>query len=83
LAGTDSIIVSDIFIEHLDEHIVTNVLNFDVVSLVPFGRLSCVLLHGCLECLLPVVDNAERVHLSEELRVAGQTRLNNSETKLS
>jgi len=80
LTSTYSVIVGNIFIEYLDEHIVADILNFDVISLVPLGSFSRILLDGRLECLLPVVDNAEGVHLSKELSITGQTCLDNSET---
>jgi len=80
LTSTYSVIVGNIFIEYLDEHIVADILNFDVISLVPLGHLARILLDGRLECLLPVVDNAEGVHLSKELSITGQTCLDNSET---
>ena len=80
MTSTDSVVVGDVFIEYFDEHVIANILDLDVESLVPFRCFSRVLLHKRLECLLTVVDHAEGVHFAEELGVAGETGLDDSET---
>lgn len=81
--GTDCVIISNIFIENLDSHVISNVLNIDVVGLIPDGGLSSVLLGHGLEFLLTVLNKAEGVHLSEEFGITGKLGFDDSESELS
>jgi len=72
LAGTNSVVGSNIFIEDFDGHVVSDVLDIDFEHLVPLRGLACVLLHLGLVALLSVLNDTEGVHLAEELSVASE-----------
>jgi len=72
LAGTDGVVGSNIFIEHFDAHVVSDVLDVDFEHLVPLRVLACAVLHLGLVALLSVLNDTEGVHLAEELSVASE-----------
>jgi len=66
----DNVISADILVVNLDGHIVTDVLDIDIESLIPDWRLASALLGLRPELLLARSDLDVRVHLAEGLRIA-------------
>ena len=83
IKNTYGITGSDIFVENLDSHIITNVFHIDVKSLVPLGGLAGTLESTSPELLLSCLDHGVGVHLTEELSVSGKACLNNLKAKVS
>jgi len=83
LEGADGIVVSHVFIKHFERHIVSDVLDVKVESLVPLWHLSSVLMCLCFEARLSHVNDNERVHLAKELCVSGQFGFNYSNSEVS
>lgn len=69
LASTNSIVIGDVFIKYFNPHIVSDVLDVKLISLVPHGSLSCVILNSSLVSFLSVLDDTEGVHFAKELSI--------------
>ena len=69
---TYCVIGSDILVKDRDGHIVSNVLNINIKDLLPFGKFASAVECPCSNFLLTGLYLRPRVHLTEELRVAGK-----------
>jgi len=83
LSGTDGVVGSHVFIENFQPHIVSDVLDVYLVSLVPDGGLSSVVLDSRLITLLSVLDDAEGIHFTKPLSIASELSLHNSEAQFT
>jgi hypothetical protein len=81
LEGANCFVLGNIFVEHLEDHIVSDVLDVEFKGLVPDGDLTSVLLDNSLESFVSVVDDREGVHLAEELSVSSQLSFHDREVK--
>jgi hypothetical protein len=70
---TNFVVTAGILIIHLNRHVVANVLNVDLESLVEDGGLASAVLSSSSKLLLASCDFAVGVHLSEGLRVTCET----------
>ena len=83
LSSSYRVVVGNILIEDFNVHVISDVLDIDVVGLIPPRRLARVLFDSCLESLLSILNNTEGVHFTKELCVTGEFGLDNSQAKTS
>jgi hypothetical protein len=81
--SSDGFVFGHIFVKDLYVKVISDVLDVECEHFIPNGGLSGVLLDLGLEFLLSVLDNAERIHLSEEFSVSCKTSLNAGELESS
>lgn len=78
---TNQVTSGNIFVENLDNHVVSNVLDVNVEGLVPLWRFTRTLEHVGLILLLASRDDAVGIHFTEELSITSELRFDNFEPK--
>lgn len=83
MACSYGIVIGNVFIEYFDPHVVSDVFNVDIESLIPNRLLTGVVFHCSLEAFLSILNDTEGIHLAKEFSVTSKSSLYNSETQFS